>query len=872
MEIDPTNNNVVYVAALGHAFNNNEDRGLYKTTDGGKVWNKVLYISDKVGIADVEFLPGNPNIIFASAWKFERKPWTILSGGPSEEGGVYKSQDGGETWGKLTNGLPTGLVGKIDLATSAADSSVVVALVEAPNPDGGLYRSEDQGKTFTQVSDHDGIRNRPFYYTNVTLDPTNPDIVFVLATGYWKSIDGGITWEQGSPPHGDNHDMWMNPNNPDLFIHGDDGGASITFNGGKTWSSQFNQTTSELYQVEVDDQYPYWLYAGMQDNYTTLAVPSMQPYDVQSPDRWTVNTGGCETGPAVPKPGNHNIVYSNCKGRFGVYDKRLGTEKAYYVGATNMYGQNPKDLKYRFQRVAPVHVSPHDSDTVYHASQYVHRTRDDGVTWDIISPDLTAFEADKQVLSGSPITRDITGEEVYSTIYSIQESKIQKGIIWTGSNDGVVSVTQDDGLTWAIVTPKWLPKGGRVDGVEPSPHNPAKAYASILRYQFGDWKPYIYKTENFGKSWKLLTTGKNGIPADYPTRVVREDPGREGVLYAGTEFGIFVSMDDGKTWKSFQQNLPVTPVTDIKVYRNDLVLSTMGRGFWILNNVTTLHQDEFRNEDNKVKLFKPKDTIRYRSPRGRYSGKSPDYPAPSLILDYYIPEGNIAPVHLEIYDDAGNSVAGYVNGMIEKPKVMEAHHGDDVIEVTHVENKALGMDAGMNRFHWDMAHRGPWHTNKTRRFNGGAIASPGNYKAVLRVGDHVSEQDFKLILNPTVAIGGTTLEDIKDQTDLGLKITTLLSKARMMETNLVKMKKDLDAKNKAGGLSAEDGAKLEKINTTLEVIKTKDLVYPTPMLVDQISYLYNMTNDADQVPGHDTYERYEELKNQFEGIAAKFSE
>jgi photosystem II stability/assembly factor-like uncharacterized protein len=522
VEIDPTNHNIVWVAAIGQAFNNNEERGVYKTTDGGKSWQKVLFLSDEVGFSDLELLPGNPNIVFATAWKAERKPWTIMSGGPAEEGGLYKSVDGGATWDKITEGLPTGLTGKIDLAISPADSSIVYALVEAPDKEGGLYKSVDQGRTFEQVSDHKGIRTRPFYYANIDVDPQDPDIVWAMATGYFKSVDGGENWESVTVPHGDNHDMWINPDNPELFIQGNDGGANVTHNGGKSWSTQFNQPTAELYQVEVDDQYPYWLYAGQQDNYSTIAVPSKAPWRMQHPNGWISNTGGCETGPAVPKPGDHNIVYANCKGRFGVYDKRTGTEKGYYVGAANMYGHNPKDLRYRFQRVSPIHVSPHDPGVVYHASQYVHRTTDEGRTWETISPDLTAFEDDKQVISGSPITRDITGEEFYSTIYSLRESPVQRGVIWAGANDGPVHVTQDDGATWDNVTPSRLPEGGRVDAVEPSPHDAAKAYIAVLRYQFGDWKPYIYRTNNFGRGWELLTDGRNGIPADHPTRVVRD--------------------------------------------------------------------------------------------------------------------------------------------------------------------------------------------------------------------------------------------------------------------------------------------------------------------------------------------------------------
>ncbi|MDZ7645479.1 MAG: hypothetical protein U5K76_15445 [Woeseiaceae bacterium] len=460
VEIDPTDHNVVWVAAIGQAFEANEERGIYKTEDGGRSWDKVLYHSDTVGFTDVELLPGNPDIVFASAWKAERKPWTIISGGTADEAGIWKSVDGGDSWTKITEGLPTGLTGKIDLAVTPADSSVVYALVEAPDEAGGLYKSVDQGQSFEHVSSDRGIRSRPFYYTNVDVDPQNADIVYVMATRYFKSVDGGSSWERMQSPHADNHDMWIDPNNPDLFIQANDGGANVTFNGGETWSTQFNQPTVEFYQVEVDDQYPYWLYGGQQDNGTTIAVPSQSPGPVQHKVNYILHTGGCETGPAVPKPGNHNIVYANCKGRFGVYDKRTGQEKGYYVGAANMYGHNPEDLRYRFQRVAPIHVSPHDPDVVYHASQYVHRTTDDGVTWETISPDLTAFEPDKQVISGSPVTRDITGEEFYSTIYSLRESPVQPGVIWSGANDGPVHVTRDGGATWTNVTPSGS-AGGR---------------------------------------------------------------------------------------------------------------------------------------------------------------------------------------------------------------------------------------------------------------------------------------------------------------------------------------------------------------------------------------------------------------------------
>ena len=623
VRIHPGDYNTVYVAAIGKAFRSNPERGLYKTTDGGKSWKKVLFISDKTGVSDVELLPTNPNVLFAAAWKAERKPWTIISGGTPEEGGIYKSLDGGSSWTKIEKGLPAKLIGKIDIEVCPSDSRIVYALVEAPGKEGGLYKSTDQGESFEHVSSYSGIRTRPFYYTNIKVDPKNPEILYSMATGYFKSEDGGKTWKRMRPPHGDNHDMWINPDNTSLFIQSNDGGANVTHNGGETWSTQFNQPTAEIYQVEVDNQYPYWLYGGQQDNYSTVSVPSMPPYGMQASGIGYIrNTGGCETGPAVPHPTNPDIVYSNCKGRFTVYNKRTGTEQSYYVGAGNMYGHNPKDLEFRFQRVSPIHVSPHDPNVIYHTSQYVHKTTDEGKTWEIISPDLTSFEEDKQVISGSPITRDITGEEFYSTIYAIRESPVQEGVIWVGSNDGPVHVTRDGGQSWSEVTPKGLPPGGRVDAVEPSPHDPAKAYVAVLRYQLGDPKPYIYKTENYGRSWTLLTDGKNGIPADFPTRVVREDPEREGLLFAGTEYGVYLSMDDGASWQSFQQNLPITPITDMKIHRGDLVLSTMGRSFWILDNISTLRQSNLKDLDAPT-LLKPETTIRYRTPSGAQTCRDP---------------------------------------------------------------------------------------------------------------------------------------------------------------------------------------------------------------------------------------------------------
>lgn len=869
VEIDPTNNNVVWVAAIGNAFKANEERGIYKTTDGGQNWEKMLYISDTVGFADLELLPGNPNIVYAAAWKAERKPWTIISGGESNEGGIYKSINGGKDWVKLEKGLPKGLIGKIDLAVSPVDSRILYAVVEAPGKKGGLYKSVDQGKSFKQVSSNIGLVNRPFYYTNIELDPTNPDIIYSNANPLLKSIDGGKTWKRMSVPHGDNHDIWLNPNNPDLLIQANDGGANVSHNGGKTWSTQFNQPTAEIYTVEVDDQYPYWMYGGQQDNSSTIAVPSFPPSAIQKAGiGWVINTGGCETGPAVPKPGNHNTVYANCKGRFGVFNKLTGVERGYYVGASNIYGHNPKDLKYRFQRVAPIHVSPHNPDVVYHGSQYLHKTVTDGLIWETISPDLTAFEDDKQVISGSPITRDITGEEYYSTLYSIRESKLVEGLIWTGSNDGVVSVTRDGGKTWNNVTPKKLPKGGRVESVEPSQFNPAKAYIAVDRHLLGDAKPYIYKTDDYGKSWELLTTDKNGIPADFTARVMREDPVREGLLYAGTEFGMFVSFNDGKSWKKFQQNLPVTPITDLKVFRGDLVLSTMGRGFWILDNITSLRQPEANNLAKTPHLFKPDNTVRYRYPSARSS--FPRYPRTSVIIDYYIPKGTKGGVQLEILDANKNVVSTILSDSTKLKSTVKEVEDMNLSQIFRYVDKKLVGKPGFHRFDWDLRQKGAWNKSKSRRYKGGPMVAPGNYTARLTVGEQSFEQNFEIIMDPRVKDEGITVANINEQIAMQNKVMSLLSDARKLEASLEKEAKSLKKKKAKAKV-----ARLEKINNALKQLQNeKKGAYPQQMMLSQMSYLLNMISRADQLPGEEAKNRYEELVVQFNKLKqeAKASE
>lgn len=851
VEIHPDNPDVVYVAAIGQAFGRNEDRGIFKTTDGGASWDKILYHSDSIGFSDLEFAPDDPNTIYAGAWRGERKPWTIISG--SSEGGIYKTIDGGINWVKLTNGLPTNLIGKIDFAVSPANPAVVYANIEASDDQGGLYRSNDRGASWEFVSDNSNLTNRPFYYTNIYANPKNENVVYNNALRFLKSTDGGKSWRTMRTPHGDNHDIWINPNDTSIWVQANDGGANVTLNNGKSWSSQSNQPTSELYQVDVDDQTPYWLYAGQQDN-STIAVPSMQTGSARST---IFGVGGCETGPAVPKPGNSDVVYSNCKGRFGTFDKRTGQEMQYYVGASNIYGHNPKDLKFRFQRVAPIHISPHNPNVVYHTSQYVHKTMDDGKTWQIISPDLTAFEDEYQVVPGAPITRDVTGEEYFSTIYAIQESKIQEGLIWVGANDGPVHVTKDGGATWDRVTPD-MPIGGRVDAVEPSVHNPAKAFVAVLRYQLNDYAPYIYKTMDYGKTWELITTGDNGLPADYPTRVIREDPNKEGVLYAGTEFGLFISLNDGATWNAFNNNLPVTPITDMKIHQDDLVMSTMGRGFWILDNISSIRSLNEAAQQSAY-LFETKDAIRFRM-------NSRQSPQAGANLEYYIADAK-QDVRLDILTSSGKVVRSFVNGKSE-PAV-----NTDVDMATGFSNApasgGLSNKAGINRFNWNMRHHGGWSANPNRSYLGnGPMVSTGAYKARLTIGSQVLEQDFNVRLDPRATLVNDA--DVKMQESLALAV-------REFQSEVAQLVKAVDDERKAlnNSLNQERGSKKEQrqkeaLDAVYYQLVTSPGTYMQPMLSAQTGYLNSMIGRADQQPGKDAYDRFEELKTKFQEIKKEF--
>ena len=846
VRIHPTNPDIVWVAAGGDIFKPNDERGVFKTTDGGKTWRKVLFVSDSVGAMDVEVQPGNPNVVYAWMSRLERKPWTIISG--SREGGFYKSTDGGDTFTRIATGLPNELIGKGNLAVTAANPNRVYALIEA-KPGGGFYRSEDAGQTWALINSQGSLIQRPFYYTTLGADPSNADVVYAGAEGFFKSIDGGKTFTVFRTPHTDNHDIWINPKDSQIMIQANDGGANVSTDGGRTWSTQMNQPTAEIYGVWVDNQFPYKLYGAQQDN-TTLIISSVaQP---SSTADWRTGPG-CETGPIMPHPLNPEIVYGSCKGQYGVMNLKTGQEKNYWIGAQSLYGNPASELIYRMQRVSPMTTSPHDPEVLYYGSQYVHRTRDKGVTWEKISPDLTANPKCCQGISGEPITRDVTGEEFYSTLYAITESPLEKGVIWTGANDGPFHITRNNGKTWVNVTPKDLPPGGRVQFIEASPHRKGSAYFAVYRWLLGDYQPYIYRTDDYGQTWTRLTDENNGIPADWPTRVVREDPDREGLLYAGTEFGMFISFDNGKHWQSFQLNLPNVPISDIKVHQKNLVVSTQGRAFWIVDNVTSLHQLTSQLDKSRVHLFKPRDGYRTRV--------GPNSLGP--MIEYYLPSAPAQAIVIEILDPKGNVLNTYNS---ETPVLRTRQGGDGGPGMPGVggagpESQPQDPEAapsrrftppprvtkvaGLNRFVWDVRHQA------------GVTLPPGRYQARLKTGVVTITEPFNVLIDPRVAADGVTQADLQEQFEHNMRMRELVRGVNQLLTRIREGKSKVQID-------------LYGVLTALEAqLLTEPVRYGQPGLQAHITYLAGMTANVDQKIGRDAIERYKVLKEEFDRIRGR---
>ena len=826
VRIHPRDPNTAWVAAYGDIFKRNTERGVFKTTDGGRTWKKTLYLNDSTGAMDVELQPGNPEVVYAWMNRIERKPWSIISG--SRLGGMYRSTDGGETWTRITAGLPNEIIGKGNLAVTAANPSRVYALVEA-KPGGGLYRSDDAGLSWTQVNATPALVQRPFYYTTLGADPTNADVVYAGAEGFFKSTDGGRTMVPFRTPHGDNHDIWVSPADGNTMIQSNDGGANVSFDGGRTWSTQMNQVTSEIYGIWVDNAFPYKLYGAQQDNTTTILSSIAAPFDLSA---WRTGPG-CETGPIIPHPRDPNIVYGNCKGQYEYMSMATGQTRSYWIGGQSLYGNAGRDLILRFQRTTPMATSPHDPDVLYYGSQHLHRTRDKGVTWETISPDLTWNPPHAQGASGEPITRDITGEEFYSTLYAITESPHEAGVIWTGANDGPFHLTRDNGKSWTNVTPKDLEPGGRVAWIEASPHRRGSAYFAVYRYLLGDYAPYIYRTDDYGRTWTRLTDGRNGIPADWPTRVVREDPDREGLLYAGTEFGMFISFDNGAHWQPFRQNMPHVPINDIRVHRKDLVVATQGRGVWILDNLSALHQITPAVASGAPHMYGTRPGYRTRD--------GAEVLGP--MVEYYLPSVPDGVLRLEILDAAGAIVNSYSSDAPAAGAGRGGRGGPPPSRVT--------KNAGHNRFVWDVRH------------SSSLTAPPGDYTARMAVGGTTMTAPFTLLIDPRLAAEGMTASDLKEQFDHNLRMREMVAEVGRVRQRIQSTMTRLRG---ASGAAADTLASVSAVSAKVE---TEPVRYGKPGIQAHITYLAGMTSGADQKIGRDAIARYGVLRKELDAIKAE---
>jgi photosystem II stability/assembly factor-like uncharacterized protein len=871
--VHPRNPDIVFVAALGHAYGPNQERGVFRSTDGGKTWEKVLYKDEKTGAIDIIFDPTNPHILFAALWEAYRTPWSLVSGGPGS--GLYRSSDGGTTWKHLEGqGLPKGLLGRIGVSVSGADPNRVYALTEAE--EGGLYRSDDGGETWQRVNDDHRFRQRAWYFTHIFADPKNADTVYVLNTGLFRSTDGGQKFTLLPAPHGDHHGLWIDPPNPQRMINGNDGGATITVDGGKTWTRQDNQPTAQFYHVITDNRFPYYVYGAQQDN-SSVAIASRSDHGVIDRSDWNP-VGGGESGYIAPDPRDPNIVYAGSyEGYLTRFDKRTGQAQQISPWPEVTDGAGAAGLKHRFQWTAPIVISPHDPDVLYHGGEVLFKSTNGGMSWTAISPDLTRNDKSKQAVSGGPVTHDDTGTEYYDTIFTVAESPLQKGLIWVGADDGLVHLTRDAGKNWANITPKDLPEWSRVSLLEASPHDATTAYLAIDRHQMDDFRPYIYKSSDYGKSWTKITAG---IPEGTYVRALREDPKRRGLLFAGTEMGVFVSFDDGAHWQSLQLNLPTTPIHDLAVKDDDLIVATHGRSFWILDDITPLRQLDQQIAGAEVHLYKPRPTYRLRGLGGvMRRGPVGENPPDGAIFSYYLKSAPQDEITIEILDSAGKPVRKFSSrksSLYQQPEEWpEEEKPKDL----------LPAEAGMNRFAWNLRYEGPtvvpaavYADYKPQ----GPLALPGVYQVKLTVGGASHTVPLEVRLDPRVSI---STADLQKQFDFSLQIRERTSQAHNTINQIRDLRTQLQALRKR--LASNPGAKavldaaeaLEKKMTPVEEeliqVKSKSsedsLNYPVK-LNEKIIAVGAVAQTADTAPTAQSYEVFDTLNGQLEVQLAKWKQ
>ncbi len=863
IEVHPNDPDLVYVAVLGNIFGPNPERGVYRSKDGGKTWQKVLFVSNQTGAVEISMDANNPRIIYAAMWRAERKPWTMIDG--SDDGGIYKTTDGGDNWTKLKDGLPTGLLGRIGISVSPANSNIVYAIIQtAVEKDGGVYKSNDSGKTWEKINRNHKLRQRGWYYSHINADPQDQNTVYVSNTGFYRSTDGGKTFDERLfTPHGDNHGVWINPIDPDIMINCNDGGANVSLNGGKTWSTQRNQPTSEFYRLTVDNQFPYRLYAGQQDN-TTISISSKNPGGLTPYQDW-YSVGGSESGDVAVDPRNPNIVYGGSySGEITRMDRSTGQVRETTAYPHYTEGTEQRDLKYRWQWNFPIAISPHNPDEVYHTSNFVHKSTNGGQRWEVISPDLTGNLDKYHDIPGGPIQHDGTGVEIYSTIFAFEISSLEEGVMWTGSDDGLINITRDGGATWQNITPKKMPTEGTVNKIELSSHAAGRAFAAVYKYRDNDFKPYIFRTNDYGKSWDLITSGTNGIPADHFVRAVAEDPIKRGLLYAGTEYGIYVSFDDGKHWQSLQLNLPHVPITDMEVHENDLVLSTQGRSFWILDDLTPLHQVvDLSADDNQ--LFKLRNTYRTNL-RGSGSNNAYDQIPQGVAINFFVPEVDTASTSkLEILDSDGNLIRAYSS----KPD-KEKREGE------------FEVKKGFNTFYWKLRYPGPELVPDIvsmviRVSTQGPWAVPGTYQARISIGDWTSTQSFDVLTDPRWE--NVSQSDYQAQFDMAFEVTELITESHDMIRNIRSLRKQAkeisELALKAGHdekisvANKELAKKLTAVEDKLiqnKIESSQDAINFPRVFTNHIGRLYQVLVNAHDKPTEGVMERYTDLKKNFAGF------
>ncbi len=902
IRVHPTNPDIVYVAALGHAFGDNDERGVFKSIDGGETWKKVLFKSNKAGAVDLTIDPNNPRILYATIWEAYRNWWMMSSGGP--DSGLYRSMDGGETWEEISEnkGLPKKLWGKSAVSVSPAQSGRVWALIECET--NALYRSDDYGDSWKMVSDKPELMARAWYYTHLTADSTDPNTVYINNLQFWKSTDGGRNFDAISTPHGDNHDIWIDPNDNQRMVQGNDGGANVSYNGGVTWSSIYNQPTAQFYRMDVDNQTPYRVYGTQQDN-SCISIPSRSNHAaITWADSYLPGTG--ESGYIAVHPDDPNIVYHGAIGSspgggnaLQRYDHKTRQIRLVTTWPRSHRGYGSEVHKYRFSWTYPLIFSKFDSNRIYAAGNHLFETTNEGHSWEIISPDLSTNDAERQKVSGGPINREMGAAEIYCTIFALDESHFDENVLWAGTDDGLIHITQDRGKTWQNITPKKLPKWAMVHCIEASPFDAGTAYAAATNYKLDDNTPYLFKTTNFGKKWTMIT---KGIPADDFTRVIRCDPEREGLLYAGTETGMYVSFDDGKNWGPLQLNLPKVPIYDMKVKHGDLIVGTHGRSFWILDDLSPLHQYDAKVEKSKLHLFQPRETERVlpkvfedRLNAAGASGNGKFYMTTLGIVTTGIATANENGVVERHFLEAGNNpprgaiITYYLGADAESVSLqIKNSNGDLVREYVHKPDDQtdktpgpfVSKKAGWQRFVWDLRYP---HVSKVKGDDAaanesiyGAVVPPGTYTVCLTADGNTQEQTFDVIKERGVEASNQDLqaqfELYKAITDKCEQTVTVINQMRDLRAQLDGLSGRVEDETLAAEAKAVS-AKVLEIESQLAVPGLKgstQLTNSGQRLLEQMASLPPAVYLGDYRPTVQAQEVYETIGAEIDEVFEQF--